>query len=85
MYCPAGCRQRAAVPRSLDGFVELVLPFSAQRLHELLGRAGRVEDEPWQAAWPEPGTALPKPSPLFTKLDDAVVEEMTGKLGTSGS
>ena len=34
--------------------------------------------------WPEPGTALPKPAPLFTKLDDAVVEEMAGKLGTSG-
>ena len=61
------------------------LPFSAQRLHELLGRTGRVEDEPWQAVWPEPGTALPKPAPLFTKLDDAVVEEMAGKLGTSGA
>ena len=61
------------------------LPFSAQRLHELLGRAGRVEDEPWQAAWPEPGTELPKPVPLFTKLDAAVVEEMTAKLGTPGA
>ncbi|MCH8848130.1 MAG: methionine--tRNA ligase [Chloroflexi bacterium] len=69
---------------ALDVVLYPFLPFSAQRLHELLGRAGRVEDEPWQAVWPEPGTALPKPAPLFTKLDDAVAEEMTAKLGTSG-
>ena len=60
------------------------LPFSAQRLHELLGREGRVEDGTWSVEWPEPGTALPKPSPLFTKLDDSVVEEMTAKMGSSG-
>ncbi len=69
---------------ALDVVLYPFLPFSAQRLHELLGRAGRVEDEPWQAAWPVPGTGLPKPTPLVTKLDDSVVEEMAGKLGTSG-
>ncbi len=70
---------------ALDVVLYPFLPFSAQRLHELLGRAGRVEDEPWQAVWPEPGTELPKPAPLFTKLDAAVVEEMTAKLGTPGA
>ena len=69
---------------ALDVVLYPFLPFSAQRLHELLGRTGRVEDEPWEAAWPLPGTALPKPVPLFTKLDDSVVEEMASKLGTSG-
>ncbi len=69
---------------ALDVVLYPFLPFSAQRLHELLGRAGRVEDEPWQAAWPEPAMALPKPYPLFTKLDDAVAKEMAAKLGTPG-
>jgi methionyl-tRNA synthetase len=45
------------------------LPFSSQRLHELLGFVGEVTACPWE---PEPvasGTALPAPSPLFTKFE----------------
>ena len=57
------------------------LPFSAQRLHELLGLSGDVREEPWAARRPEPGTALPQPAPLFTKLDDEVATEMVGLLG----
>lgn len=56
------------------------LPFSAQRLHELLGMSGRVEDGDWRLAAPEPGSPIPEPSPLFTKLDEAVAEEMRAKL-----
>ena len=61
------------------------LPFSTQRLRELLGRTGTVEDAPWQLERPEPGTPLPSPSPLFTKLDDSVVAEMVAKLGSPES
>jgi methionyl-tRNA synthetase len=57
------------------------LPFSAQSLHKLLGLSGKVEDAGWAIAQPVPGTQLPEPKPLFTKLDDSVVEEMIGLLG----
>ena len=56
------------------------LPFSAQRLHELLGMSGRVQDAGWRAEAPEPGTPLPAPSPLFAKLDDSLAEEMRAEL-----
>jgi len=57
------------------------LPFSAQNLHELLGLPGKVEDAGWTIARPLPGTALPEPIPLFTKLDDSVIQEMVELLG----
>ena len=57
------------------------LPFSAQRLHELLGRDGNVEDVGWRFETSEPGAPLPEPKPLFTKLDDFVADEMLAKLG----
>jgi methionyl-tRNA synthetase len=45
------------------------LPFSSQRLHELLGFTGSVERQPW-AYQPVPvGQHLPPPAPLFVKLD----------------
>ena len=56
------------------------LPFSAQRLHELLGRDGRVQDVGWRMENSEPGAPLPEPTPLFTKLDDSVADEMLAKL-----
>ena len=57
------------------------LPFSAQRLHELLGRDGRIEDLGWRMESSEPGAPLPEPKPLFTKLDDSVADEMLARLG----
>ena len=57
------------------------LPFSTQRLHELLGRDGRVRDVGWRFESSEPGAPLPEPVPLFTKLDDAVADEMLARLG----
>ena len=57
------------------------LPFSAQRLHELLGREGKVEDVGWRFETSEPGVPLLEPRPLFTKLDDSVADEMFAKLG----
>ena len=57
------------------------LPFSSQRLHEYLGFTGRTEDYGWN--WQElpPGQKLLSPQPLFSKLDDSLVEEETRKLG----
>jgi methionyl-tRNA synthetase len=57
------------------------LPFSAQTLHQMLGLSGKVEDGEWTAQAPVPGTRLPEPAPLFTKLDEAVAEEQVKGLG----
>ena len=57
------------------------LPFSAQTLHELLGLSGEVEQQGWEVRPPVPGTMLPEPSPLFTKLDEVVADEQVRVLG----
>ncbi len=57
------------------------LPFSSQKLHQLLGFDGNVEDDGWQLHFPPPGQNLPSPTPLFSKLDEELVEEETGRLG----
>ncbi len=58
------------------------LPFSSQKLHEMLGFEGRVEEYGWKPGVPEPGQKLLSPEPLFLKLDEEVVEEETSRLGT---
>lgn len=57
------------------------LPFSSQKLHEYLGFTGSIQDYGWN--WQElpPGQKLLPPQPLFSKLDDSLVEEETEKLG----
>jgi len=57
------------------------LPFSSQKLHELLGFKGSIEDSGWQVQSLPPGQRLLPPQPLFAKLDDSLVEEETKKLG----
>jgi methionyl-tRNA synthetase len=57
------------------------LPFSAQRLHKLLGREGSVEEVGWSIQAPSPGDEIPSPQALFAKLDYSVAEEMFAKLG----
>jgi methionyl-tRNA synthetase len=57
------------------------LPFSSQKLHELLGFDGGVESDGWQLRVPPPGQKLLTPQPLFTKLDEKLVEEETSRLG----
>jgi methionyl-tRNA synthetase len=57
------------------------LPFSAQTLHELLGRTGSAQDSGWSIDLPKPGTVLPEPRPLFTKLDESVAEQQVRVLG----
>ncbi len=57
------------------------LPFSSQKLHEYLGFEGRVQDYGWKPKPPAPGQKLLEPKPLFTKLDEKLVEEETARLG----
>jgi len=57
------------------------LPFSSQKLHEFLGFEGKVEDCGWQATRLKPGQRLLSPEPLFSKLDEGLVEEETSRLG----
>ncbi len=57
------------------------LPFSSQKLHEFLGFDGSVEEVGWQIQTPEQGQQLRQPQPLFTKLEDEIIEKEMQKLG----
>ncbi|NQT74094.1 MAG: methionine--tRNA ligase [Chloroflexi bacterium] len=58
------------------------LPFSSEKLHSLLGSKGAITDIGWDFEFPLTDHALPKPEPLFTKLDDEeVISRETAKLG----
>ncbi|MBE9482633.1 MAG: methionine--tRNA ligase [Chloroflexi bacterium] len=61
------------------------LPFSSQKLHEFLGFKGNIEDGGWQLNFPSPGQRLLPPEPLFSKLDEGLVEEETKRLGLPAS
>ena len=58
------------------------LPFTAQTLHEALGLGGNVETMEWTVERPVPGTQLPEPAPLFTKLDASLADTMAAQLGS---
>ena len=51
------------------------IPFSSQQLHKLLGFTSDPHDIGWKIQYPLPGQLLPKPYPLFVKLDESVAEE----------
>ncbi len=57
------------------------LPFSSQKLHEFLGFDGNVEEYGWQLTEPKPEQKLLAPQPLFSKLDEELVEQETSRLG----
>jgi methionyl-tRNA synthetase len=57
------------------------LPFSAQKLHEMLGFTGDVHKERWAAPELPAGQKLGTPAPLFIKLDEALLEEENARLG----
>ncbi len=65
---------------SLKTILYPFLPFSSQKLHEYLGFEGGVEKDGWQLHFPSPGQKLQTPQPLFTKLDEKLAEEETGRL-----
>ncbi len=59
------------------------IPFSSQRVHAMLGFEGSVKDAGW--AWDPaatvPGRRVGRAEPLFVKLDEAVAESETQRLG----
>ena len=59
------------------------LPFSSERLHLMLGFQGSIQDQGWE--WrPDmlsPGQCLATPEPLFTKLDEVIVQQETQRIG----
>ena len=61
------------------------LPFSSQKVHDFLGLEGAVSLEKWDFDYMmsvvNAGSPLRRPAPLYTKLDPAVVEEETERLG----
>ena len=76
-------RQRAAttvyvMAQVLNGLKTLFapyLPFSSQRLHELLGFGGDTMLERWEPVPVPAGQALPTPTPLFAKFDPPAATE----------
>ena len=88
---------RAHAARSLGTTIQVLnclkvmlapyLPFTSQKLHGFLGFDGEVSDEPWDfdalVGAIKPGGTLRNPSNLYTKLDDAVVEQEASQLGVS--
>ena len=60
------------------------MPESSERVHSMLGLDDTVKDEGW--SWDpcavKPGTPLPRPKPLFRKLDESLIEEETARLGS---
>ena len=61
------------------------LPFSSQKLHEYLGFTGNIEDYGWKWQNLPAGQKLLPPQPLFSKLDDSLVEEEAKKIGQPSS
>ena len=59
------------------------MPETSERLHGLLGLDGTANAEGW--SWDRsaltPGSPLPRPRPLFTKLDESIIEEERSRLG----
>jgi len=61
------------------------LPFSSQKLHQILGFEGSVADQGWSFKELTPGKKLPPPQPLFTKLEEKIITEENSRLGMSGA
>ena len=60
------------------------MPGSSEKVHGLLGLDGGVESEGWNwdRAALKPGSPIPRPKPLFRKLDDSLIEEEAARLGS---
>ena len=60
-----------------------ILPFSSEELHTMLGLPGTVQDQGWKWSQEDvaPGQQFSRPEALFTKLDDSIIEEESGRLG----
>jgi len=58
------------------------LPFSSEKLHSFLGSDGSVQEIGWRVQFLPPGQKLRQPQPLFVKLDEDIVAQETGRLGS---
>ena len=58
------------------------LPFTCRRLNDFLGADRSIEEQGWMLQALTPGAPLNEPSPLFKKLDAAIVEAEEARLGT---
>ncbi len=58
------------------------LPFTSEVLHQSLGFKGTLLERGWRFVRPVPGQVLGEAKPLFVKLDEAVIETETARLGT---
>ena len=56
------------------------IPFSSDKMHDLLGFDGATATDGWRRRVVEPGSPLSKPRPLFRKLDPEIVEEERARL-----
>jgi methionyl-tRNA synthetase len=56
------------------------MPFSSQKVNEYLGFDKEISGWQWQEL--PPGQKLNQPKPLFTKLEESIIEEETKRLGT---
>ena len=60
------------------------MPGTSEKIHGLLGLDQTREDPEW--SWDRnalvPGRPLPRPAPLFTKLDESIIEEERSRLGS---
>ena len=59
------------------------LPFSSQKLHKFLGFEGYIQSIGWKLQLPTAGNKLPSPQPLFSKLDDSIVDKEMNRLGST--
>ena len=59
------------------------LPFSSQKLHQYLGFEGSIESGSWKFQPPQPNCKLPTPQPLFSKLDDSIIDKEMSRLGSA--
>ncbi|MCJ7605571.1 MAG: methionine--tRNA ligase [Dehalococcoidales bacterium] len=58
------------------------LPFSSEKVHGYLGFTANVGEQGWRRQELPPGQKLNQPQPLFTKLDESIIEEETNRIGT---
>jgi methionyl-tRNA synthetase len=59
------------------------LPFSSQKLHHYLGFEGNIESGSWKLQLPQSSCKLPIPQPLFSKLDDSIIDKEMRRLGSA--
>jgi len=76
-------RERAATIlwtaiQAISGMKTLAVPYmptTSQKCHELLGLPGKAAEGRWRREEVPAGQPFPKPTPLFKKLDESIIDE----------